>query len=376
MKVVIAIDSFKGSMTSLQAGESAAVGVKRVYPDADVRVIPVADGGEGTVDALVAGMGGDMISIVAKDPLMRDIECSYGIVDGTAIVEMAAASGITLVSDSERNPLNTTTYGVGQIIKDAMERGVRNFVIGIGGSATNDGGTGMLSALGFEFEDSNGNPIPQGAKGLEALCTIKNDNAFETLGECRFSIACDVTNPLCGEEGCSAVYGPQKGADEAMIKDMDKWLASYARLAGKLCPDADADYPGSGAAGGMGFAFRTFLSGQLKSGIDLILKEVKLEESVKDADLVITGEGRLDFQTSMGKAPAGIAAIAKKYGVPVVAFAGGVTPQAKAVHDVGIDAYFPIVRGVCTLEDAMNSQNAQSNMADAVEEVMRIVNLY
>lgn len=375
MKTVIAIDSFKGSMTSLEAGNSAAEGIKRVYPGSDTVVIPVADGGEGTVDALVLGMGGTKEYVKTKDPLGRDIEAYYGIVGNTAVMEMAVASGITLVSEDERNPLNTSTYGFGLMMLHAIKKGCRKFVIGIGGSATNDGGVGMLSALGFEFLDGKGEPVKPGAKGLETLCSIKMDKALTELKECTFSIACDVTNPLCGKDGCSAVYGPQKGATDKMVKDMDSWLLSYAQLAKTINPLSDENAPGAGAAGGMGFAFMTFLGGELKSGIELILSETHIEEHIKDADLVITGEGRLDFQTAMGKAPVGIATIAKKYQKPVIAFAGGVTPEAKAVHGVGIDAYFPIVRGVCTMEDAMNTHNAKANMADAVEEAMRIIKI-
>ena len=375
MKTVIAIDSFKGSLTSLEAGNAAATGVKKVFPDAEVKVIPVADGGEGTVDALVGGMGGHKEKLKAQDPLGREIECEYGIVGKTAIIEMASAAGITLISEKERNPLNTSTYGVGQMILHAMEKGCRNFIIGIGGSATNDGGTGMLSALGFEFLDSEGCAIALGAKGLENLAHIKADKVAKDLLECKFSVACDVTNPLCGAEGCSAVYGPQKGADEAMIQDMDKWLLNYALLSKTVNPSADETFPGAGAAGGMGFAFMTYLGAELKRGIELILKETNVEEYIKDADLVITGEGRLDAQTAMGKAPCGIASIAKKHQKPVIAFAGGVTPDAKAVHQAGIDAYFPVVRGVCTLAEAMETKNAKANMADAVEEAMRVLKI-
>ena len=376
MKVVIAIDSFKGSMTSLEAGSGAAEGIKRVYPHADTVVIPVADGGEGTVDALVLGMGGTKECVKTKDPLGRDIEAYYGIVGNTAVMEMAAASGITLVKEDERNPLNTSTYGFGLMILSAIEKGCRKFVIGIGGSATNDGGVGMLSALGFEFLDKKGEVVEPGAKGLENLCSIKANKALKELKECSFSIACDVTNPLCGKDGCSWVYGPQKGATDKMVKDMDSWLSGYALLAKTINPMADENAPGAGAAGGMGFAFMTFLGGELKSGIDLILRETRIEEHIKTADLVITGEGRLDFQTAMGKAPAGIAAIAKKHKKPVIAFAGGVTPEAKAVHGAGIDAYFPIVRGVCTLADAMDNANARSNMADSVEQALRLIKKY
>lgn len=374
MKVVIAIDSFKGSLTSIEAGKAAAEGIKKACPDAATVIRPVADGGEGTVEALVFGMGGTMQKAEVTGPLGEKIKSEYGIIEDTktAIIEMSAAAGITLVSEEQRNPLNTTTYGVGEMIKDAIEKGCRNFIIGIGGSATNDGGIGMLQALGFGILDKDKNQVSLGAKGLKEICSVTEDKALKALKGCTFNIACDVTNPLCGENGCSAVYGPQKGADKTMIEEMDKWLLKYAETAKKLFDKADPTFPGAGAAGGIGFAFMTFLKGKLRGGIDLILKETRLEEEVETADLVITGEGRLDFQTAMGKAPAGIAGIAKKYNKPVIAFSGCATDDAGVCNDCGIDAFFPILRGVSTLEDAMNKENARKNMALTAEQAMRL----
>ncbi len=375
MNVLIAIDSFKGSLTSMQAGQAAAVGIKRVYPDAEIMVRPIADGGEGTVHALVDGMGGEMQVIRVTGPLGQAVDAEYGIIKSsqTAIIEMSAAAGITLVSAEERNPLHTTTYGVGEIILDAIRKGCRNFIVGIGGSATNDGGFGMLKALGFGFFDEKGEPVPLGGKGLSELCKITDEHALPELKECTFNIACDVTNPLCGPRGCSAVFGPQKGANPQMVAKMDKWLLNYAKLVKSVRPDADKDAPGAGAAGGIGFAFLSFLNGKLKNGIDLILRETRLEQYVQKADIVITGEGRLDAQTTMGKAPSGIAAIAKKYGKPVIGFAGCVTEDAGACNNCGIDAFFPVLRSVCTLEEAMNTDNAFANMADTAEQVFRII---
>lgn len=377
MKVVTAIDSFKGSLTSMQAGQAASEGIKRVYPDACVVVRPIADGGEGSVDALVEGMNGKRQAVMVKGPLGESVRAEYGIIEEskTAIIEMSAASGITLISEKQRNPLHTTTYGVGEMIMDAIEKGCRNFIIGIGGSATNDGGIGMLQALGFGILDNNGNQVPLGAKGIKEISVIDDKDALPVLKECSFNIACDVTNPLCGENGCSNVYGPQKGADAAMINDMDSWLLNYAEIVKKVFPSSDKDVPGAGAAGGLGFAFMSFLGGKLMNGIDLVLKETRLEEYIKEADIIITGEGRLDFQTAMGKAPSGVAAIAKKYGKTVLAFAGGVTKEAKACNNCGIDAFFPVLRSVCTLEEAMNTQNAYNNMADTVEQVFRVIKI-
>ena len=275
--------------------------------------------------------------------------------------------GITLVT--EKNPLETTTYGVGELIRDAIGRGCRRFIVGIGGSATNDGGTGMLTALGYEFLDEAGRPIALGAKGLKDLRTIKTDRVLPELKACMFRVACDVNNPLCGENGCSAVYGPQKGATPEMIEDMDRWLSRYADLSAAEYKN----YPGAGAAGGLGFAFIAFTNATLQPGIRIVLEEIALEQDIHNADLVVTGEGRLDGQTVMGKAPIGVAKLAKKYNKPVIAFAGCVTEEAKACNDHGIDAFFPILRGVVTLEEAMNSDNARRNMAATVEQVFRLI---
>ncbi len=376
MNVVIAIDSFKGSLSSPEAGRAAKEGITRVYPDAKVSVCPIADGGEGTVEALVSGLGGTMERVVVTGPLDSKVEAKYGIVNQTtAVIEMAEAAGITLVSPEKRNPLYTTTYGVGELICDAIEKGCRDFIIGIGGSATNDGGAGMLQAPGFGFLKENGEPIAPGALGLSELHHITNINALPALSECTFRIACDVDNPLCGERGCSAVYGPQKGATPSMVADMDTWLSHYAELAKNVNSEADPDVPGSGAAGGLGFAFMTFLGGRLQKGIELILEATQVEQTICGADYVLTGEGRLDGQTVMGKAPAGVAGLAKKYNIPVIALAGGVTDEAKACNDHGIDAFFPIVRGVCSLDEAMDKDRAYRNMADTVEQIFRLIQI-
>ncbi len=375
MKVVVAIDSFKGSLTSLQAGNAAAEGLARVYPGAQVEVFPIADGGEGTVVALTTALNGKLQSVPALDPLGRPIQCEYGIVDKTAVIEMSCAAGITLLTPQERNPMRTTTYGVGQVIADAISKGCRDFIVGIGGSATNDGGIGMLQALGFGILDETGMQVPMGGAGLEKIASITTENALPELSECTFRIACDVTNPLCGESGCSAIYGPQKGATPEQIEKMDSWLHSYADKVKTVFPDSDKNMPGAGAAGGIGFAFFSFLGGKPYSGIDLILGELRIEDKICGADLVITGEGRLDAQTVMGKAPIGIARIAKKYGKPVIAFSGCVTPQTGVCNSHGIDAFFPIVRGACTIEEAMAVENAYPNMADTAEQAFRLLKM-
>ena len=374
MKVVAAVDSFKGSLSSLAAGEAVREGILSVYPDADVQVRPLADGGEGTVEALTLGMGGRLISVSVTGPLGDRVEAQYGILkDGrTAVVEMSAAAGITLVPEAKRNPMHTTTFGVGEILRDAIKKGCREFIVGIGGSATNDGGIGMLQALGYGFLDEKGRQVPFGAEGLGRLKTITSDGVIPELSECHFRVACDVTNPLCGKSGCSAVFGPQKGATPDMISQMDRWLASYAQISRTINPAADEMHAGTGAAGGMGFAFLTFTHAALESGVKIVLEETHLEDYIRDADVVVTGEGRLDGQTVMGKAPIGVARLARKYGKPVIAFAGSVTRDAAACNENGIDAYFPILRSIVTLPEAMDASNARQNMADTVRQVFRL----
>lgn len=375
MKAVVAIDSLKGSLSSMEAGNAIAEGIYRADAEAKVEVRPLADGGEGTVDALVQGMNGSLRKVRVTGPLGDKMDAAYGIIEEEkmAVIEMSAAAGITLVPDEKKNPLFTTTYGVGEMIRDAIEKGCRKFVVGIGGSATNDGGIGMLQALGYDFLDSKGNAVPYGAKGLEALAEIRKEHVLPELTQCEFKVACDVTNPLCGPLGASAVYGPQKGATPEMVREMDQWLADYAKLAANCSERADAEHPGTGAAGGLGFAFLTFTNAVLESGIKIVLEETKLEQYIQDADIVITGEGRLDGQTAMGKAPVGVAKLAGKYKIPVLAFAGSVTEDAGKCNEEGIHAFFPILRGITTLEDAMDAENARRNLMETVEQVFRLI---
>lgn len=372
MKVVVAIDSFKGSLSSVQAGNAVKDAVLSLDAAAEVVVKPLADGGEGTVDAL-SGCNSEIVERIVHGPLLRPVTAKYCILKdtNTAVIEMAAAAGITLISADERNPLETTTYGVGELIRDAINRGCRRFIVGIGGSATNDGGTGMLTALGYEFLDEQGSPIALGAKGLEKLHLVKSDKVLPELRECVFRVACDVNNPLCGTQGCSAVYGPQKGATPDIVTEMDRWLNHYADLTGK----ENKTYPGAGAAGGLGFAFLTFTNATLQSGIQIVLEEIGLEQNIRDADIVVTGEGRLDGQTVMGKAPIGVAQLAKKYGKTVIAFAGCVTEDATACNNHGIDAYFSILRGITTLEEALDSTTAYKNLSATAYQVFRLIKI-
>ncbi|HGD6273094.1 TPA: glycerate kinase [Streptococcus agalactiae] len=378
MKVVVAIDSLKGSLSSLEAGNAIKESINEVIPGADVEVHPLADGGEGTVEALTLGMGGTIETIPVKGPIGEKVHASYGIIPQRqlAIIEMAAAAGITLIATEERNPLHTTTYGVGEMIKDAISKGCRHFIIGIGGSATNDGGAGMLQALGYALLDKDNQEISLGAQGLADLKSISTDKVIEELKECDFKIACDVTNPLCGAQGCSSIFGPQKGADEDMITKMDTWLSNYATLATSVSEKADATIEGTGAAGGLGFAFLAFTNATLEPGIDIILSEINIEKAISVADLVVTGEGRLDGQTVMGKAPIGVAKLAKKYGKKVVAFSGSVTEDTILCNQHGIDAFFPIVRRLISLDEAMSKEVAYKNMKETATQVFRLINLY
>lgn len=374
MKVVVAIDSFKGCLSSEEVGEAAKVGILRADSMAEVDVCPVADGGEGTADALVNGMKGKWHSVKVTDPLGRRMTARYGIAgsDKTAVMEMSAAAGLTLLYKNERNPLSTTTYGVGEMIRDAINKGCRSFIIGIGGSATNDAGAGMLQALGFDLLDEDGKQVTYGARGAGLVREILRDGSMSELKDCIFRIACDVRNPLCGENGASRIYGPQKGADKEAVEFMDSCLKKFSVIAKKLFPDADPDYPGAGAAGGLGFAFRTFLGGSLEPGIDIVMEATGLEERICDADIVITGEGRLDSQTAMGKTPIGVARLSKRYGKPVLALAGSIGDGAEACIKEGIDAFFPIAREPMSLSEAMNPDNAKRNIAAMSEQVFRL----
>ena len=374
MKVVIAIDSLKGSLTSMEAGRAAREGILKVIPDAQVIVKPLADGGEGTTQALAEGMGGELVCANVHGPHETRVDAAYGLIreNGTAIMEMAAAAGIILVGNDMR-PLEATTYGVGEMIRDAISKGCRSFVIGIGGSATNDCGIGMLSALGFEFLDENGNDAGIDAAALKKVQSIRTEKVIPELKDCFFRVACDVTNPLCGENGATFVYGPQKGVTPEMAPGLDDDLRHFAEVTAAAFGKDFKDAPGAGAAGGLGFAFMSYLNADIKPGIELVLDAVDMESAMNGADLVITGEGRLDGQTANGKVPVGVAKMAKRYGAMVVALAGSVTEDANACNENGIDAFFPILRSVMTLEEAINPENAKRNMTKTSEQVMRLI---
>lgn len=375
MKVVIAIDSFKGCISSIEAGNAAKAGVERACT-ADIVVKPLADGGEGTTEALVEGLGGTYVMTQVTGPLGEKTCAKYGILpDGkTAVMEMAQAAGIMLLKREELDPRRATTYGVGEMILDAVHRGCREFIIGIGGSATSEGGTGMLQALGYRLLDAEGNPIKQGLEPLDQIALIDGIDVPKELKECRFHIACDVKNPLCGTNGAVYVYGSQKGIREEDKQEFDQKMKYFADKTVKYIGKDYRMAKGAGAAGGLGFAFLSYFpNAELKSGIDLVLEAIQFEQEVKDADFVITGEGRMDVQTAMGKVPVGVARLAKKYGAKVLAFAGGVTKDAGACNAAGIDAFFPIVREITTLEEAMIPEIAKENMELAVEQVFRLL---
>ena len=427
-KILVAVDSFKGSMTSLEAGNAIKKGIKSILPDTEVRVRPVADGGEGTTDALIYGRDGvSRERCYVTGPLGDRITAEYTIynaADGrTAIMEMAAAAGLPLVPENRRDPMHTTTYGVGEMINDAVSKGCERFIIGIGGSATNDGGIGMLQALGFSCLDVNGHEVPYGAEGLGVLerivipgkmlvrknsselavadpvdtpivgtaaisgagavdesCVDDDDFAYR-LSRCTFSIACDVTNPLVGELGCSRVFAPQKGADAETVEIMDGYMKNYADVVERSAEGkSDRNTPGAGAAGGLGYAFLMFLGGKLMPGIDIVLSEIGLEADVEWADTVITGEGRIDAQTMMGKTPLGVAKLAKKHGKYVIAIGGCLGDGAENCVKEGVFNECYAVNNVLGIDDsdpeqvrtAMKPENAAANLTTCAAKITEL----
>ena len=371
-KIIIASDSFKGSLSSLDVADSAEKAVNEVFPDCEVVKIPVADGGEGTTEALVHAMDGRMVSCSVHDPLMNNINAGYGISgDGkTAIIEMASASGLLLVPEELRNPLFTTTYGTGELIKDALEKGCRQFLIGIGGSATNDAGTGMLQALGFRFFDNKGEELDHGGENIGEICSIDDSNMLSHLKESAFTIACDVNNPFSGENGAAFVYARQKGADDEIIRQLDNGMKQFAALIKKEKGIDLDNIPGAGAAGGLGGAFVTFLPAQLKPGIEMVLEALHFEEQIKGADLIITGEGKLDKQTGMGKTPSGVLLAASKQNIPVIAI-GGSIEETDELNNHGFLSVLSIQPGVITLKQAMQKESAMKNITRTLKQYLR-----
>ena len=356
MKIVIAPDSFKESLTALEVAEAIEKGFRKVLPEAEFVKVPMADGGEGTVQSLVDTTGGVMIKQTVTGPLGKPVDAFFGMLgDGrTAVIEMAAASGLHLVPTASRNPLRTTSRGTGELILAALDQGARHIIIGLGGSATNDGGTGMARALGVRFLDEAGREIEEGGGALERLAAIDVAGMDPRVSQCTIEVACDVENPLTGTTGASAIFGPQKGATPEMVEKLDRNLRHYADVVRRdLGKEIDV-VPGAGAAGGLGGGLLAFTACELKRGVDIVLEAAKLADLVQDADLVITGEGRIDAQTIFGKTPIGVAKTAKRFGVPVIAFAGTVSADSHIVQEHGIDALFSIVPGPVPLEAAMD----------------------
>lgn len=339
MKIVVAPDSFKGSLTAIEVSDAIEKGIKEVFPEAEIVKIPMADGGDGTVQCLVNATGGEILKEKVVGPLGDEVLASYGILGDkkTAVIEMAEASGLNLVPENKRNPLITTTYGTGQLIKAALDHGCRKMIIGIGGSATNDGGAGMVQALGAKLIDKDGEEIGFGGGELKKVFRIDTKYLDNRLSETKVLIASDVSNPLCGPKGASRIYGPQKGATPEIIEELDESLAYFAKIIKRDLNKDVRDIPGAGAAGGLGASLMAFLDAELRPGIEIIIEIVKLEQAMKDADLVITGEGKIDSQTIYGKAPIGVAKIAKKYSIPVIAVAAIIGDDADIVHQYGID---------------------------------------
>ncbi len=374
MRIVVAPDSFKGSASAVAVAKAMEQGVLSVFPKAKVIQVPIADGGEGTIEAFIVATGGQIITENVLGPLGNPIEAHWGILgDGeTAVIEMAAASGLPLVPQEKRNPRITTTFGTGELIKAALDRGIRKLIIGIGGSATNDGGMGMACALGVRFLDAVGNSLPSGGAALQQLVTIDVSQIDVRLAETTIVVACDVDNPLCGPRGASAIYGPQKGATREMIVELDAALAKFAAIARNTTGKDVAEYPGAGAAGGLGAGLLLFTNAQLLPGVDIVLEAVRFTDIAKDADFIITGEGRTDFQTACGKAPVGVSRIAKQYDVPTFCVSGSLGRHYDEVYSLGIDGLMSIISSPMNLTECM--ENALELIQAATERLCRIIN--
>ena len=369
MKIVIASDSFKGSLSSIEVAQAATRGIKAVYPDCEVIAVNVADGGEGTVEAIVNTLGGEMVTATVSDPLDRPIQARYGIAGNKAIIEMAAASGLTLLRPEERNPWLTSTHGTGELIMDAMRRGCRQFLIGIGGSATNDAGTGMLQAMGFRFYDSNDNEIEHCCGGtMHMIARIQDSEVAECVRQSQFIVACDVDTPFCGKEGAAPVFAPQKGADPDMVARLDVGMAALAEVIENKYHINIVPVAGAGAAGGMGGGFRAFLNATLQRGIDMVLNAIDFDKTIAGADLIITGEGKIDIQTAKGKTAAGVLARAKAQDIPVIAI-GGCVERCESVEQMGFAGIYPITEEKLPLEIAMQAEVAAANIEKTIKKI-------
>lgn len=371
LKIVIATDSFKGSLSSVEAGQAIAEGVRRYLPDSEIVIVPIADGGEGTMESLVTATQGRKNNVLVTGPLGQSVEAAYGCLgDGrTCVIEMASASGLGLVPESGLNPMVTTTYGTGELIKHALDHGFRHFILALGGSATNDGGVGMLQALGMRVLDSRGNSVGFGGEALKDIATIDSTTWDSRIAESSFLIASDVQNPLIGPMGASHVFGPQKGATPEMVALLDNYLRHFADLVATTHHIRLHNLPGAGAAGGIGAAFQAFFPSRMQRGIDVVMEYVGLRKTLKHADVVFTGEGKIDFQTASGKTPMGVAQEAQRYGIPTIVLAGSIGQGIDALYEHGIQSVHSIVSGPMTIEQAI--ANARQLLADRAEQVMR-----
>ena len=375
MKIIIAPDSFKESLTAPDVANAIQEGLQRRLPDAQYIKMPIADGGEGTLDTLVNGYGGQIVTRDVMGPQGKPVSASFGVLNNeeTAVIEMATASGLELTTPDERNPLTSTTYGTGELIRAALDKGVNKIIIGLGGSATNDGGAGMMSALGARFLDRQGKTLPVGGAALAEIDSIDLSGLDHRIAQTEFIVACDVANPLTGDNGASAVFGPQKGASPEQVTLLDQALVCYSRVIESTTGIAVDRLPGAGAAGGMGAALVAFMNATLKPGIKLVLDLVKFDSVVQDADLVITGEGRMDAQSIQGKAPVGVALAAKVYNVPVIALAGCLGDGVNSVYDHGIDAVFSVCQGPVTLQEALDT--GYDNLVKTSEAIARTLTI-
>jgi glycerate kinase len=376
-KTVIAIDSFKGSLTSDEAGQAVAKGIKDVYPTCEIIQFPIADGGEGMLEVIMSATNGEYVYTEAHDPLMNVIKTRYAVSGDktTALIEMASISGLPLVPEGKRNPMLTTTYGMGELIESALDKGFRNFIIGIGGSATNDAGLGMLQALGYRFLDKSGNELGYGGQVMEKVATIDDSSVHQALRESHFTVACDVHNPFYGENGAAYVYARQKGADDAMIRELDKGLHSLASVVKSQLKKDIADCPGAGAAGGMGGGILGFLNAELKPGIKLLLDALHFAEKIQGADLIITGEGKVDRQTIMGKVSSGILEEAQKQHIPVIVIAGGIE-NVEEMNKAGFGGVFSITPSPISLEEATEPAFAAKNIERLVTQLCRTIDIF
>ncbi|EGT3625519.1 glycerate kinase [Morganella morganii] len=399
MKIVIAPDSFKESLSALEVANAIEQGLRQVIPDCDIVKIPVADGGEGTVQSMVDATGGSIVSLEVMGPLGHRVQAHYGILGdlsnsdsdndsdsrsnhgsatvpntgAIAVIEMASASGLHHVPREQRNPLLTTSYGTGELICDALNRGIKHIILGLGGSATNDGGAGMAQALDILLLDSQGKTLPSGGAALANLAQIDVSNAHPLLRECSFEVACDVDNPLCGERGASAIFGPQKGATPEMVKQLDAALSHYADVIAQSGMTDHREHAGAGAAGGMGLGVMAFLNAELKPGVEIVMQTVGLADKIRGADLVITGEGRIDGQTVFGKTPMGVLKQAKLQGIPTIGIAGCLGDNANAILDHGMAAIFPIIPHLSPLDDVL--ANAKLNLSNTARNIGAVLML-